>query len=168
MLGNSITARNTAKEVALSNNFELYTFPFLASRYFKEDTIFSEEEQLWETSPFEWIAWINNADVIITDSFHMTAFSIMFHKNFYVVEKDGKEKAQNNRIINLLGMVGLENRFLMNGISPDNISITSDNDINWDNIDEILSEERRKSITLVDKIMVSIFPELEGNLDDEK
>ena len=156
MLGNSLAARETAKTVAKNYELKLYTFPFLSSKWLKEDTIFGDDEQLWEVSPFEWISWINNAEVVITDSFHMTVFSIMLHKNFYVVEKDGKEKSQNNRIYNLLKLVGLEDRFLMSNISPEDISLSETN-INWDEIDKVLDEQREKSLTFVDNIMGNIF-----------
>ena len=156
MLGKSQSARTVAKNFAEKNDMGFYTFPFLSSHYVKEDRIFKEEEQLWETSPFEWISWIKNANLIITDSFHMTAFSIMLHKNFYVVEKDGTEKSQNNRIVNLLSMVGLEKRFLMNGIKLENISDKTDS-INWVKVDDILQQKRDESFALVDKIMKDIL-----------
>lgn len=151
VLGQSKAARSVAKEFAKKNNLDFFTFPFLSSHYFKEDMNFGEEEQLWEVSPFEWISWIKNARVIITDSFHMTVFSIMLHKNFYVVEKDGREKSQNNRIINLLDMVGLANRFLAKGIKLENIY--EDDFVDWDSVDAILHKQREESLVLVDKIM---------------
>lgn len=36
-------------------------------------------------SPFEFIGWIKYADLIVTSSFHATAFSILFQKPFYCV-----------------------------------------------------------------------------------
>lgn len=159
MLGKSSAARTVAKEVAKQNNLNLYTFPFQAARFFKEDTIFSEEEQLWEVSPFEWISLIDNANLIITDSFHMVVFSLMFHKNFYVVEKDSKERAQNNRILNLLEMVGLKNRFILNDITLEDIKVNKQC-IDWNIVDEILDKKRKESFDLVDEIMKDIFPNL--------
>lgn len=154
LLGNSVKSRHVAKEIAKNSNLSLYTFPFLSMQYFKEDELFSDEEQLWEISPFEWIAYIKNAEIIITDSFHMTVFSIMLHKNFYVVEKNDKEPEQNNRIINLLSMVGLEKRFCKS-IDYNDIVRRNDN-IDWETVDMILKKQREKSFAIVDEMIEKI------------
>lgn len=56
----------------------------------------------------EFVNYIQYADYVITDSFHATAFSILFHKSFQVVLKS-KLTGLNSRLENLLESLGLGN-----------------------------------------------------------
>ena len=58
-------------------------------------------------SPGEFLDYIYNADSVITDSFHCTAFSIIFNKLFYNI----KRPTRNNRIENLYKKLSIDNRF---------------------------------------------------------
>jgi len=58
--------------------------------------------------PREFLGLFSNADYVVTNSFHGTAFSIIFRKNFYSV-LDGKRTI---RIKSLLEDAGLENRMV--------------------------------------------------------
>jgi len=60
--------------------------------------------------PREFLSLIHNAKCVITDSFHGTAFSIVFHKPFFSIPYQGTE----SRIIDLLSDLGLENRVVRN------------------------------------------------------
>lgn len=59
--------------------------------------------------PLEFLDLVKNAEFIISNSFHATAFSIIFHKEFCVVKR--KENI-NTRMIDLLKEVGLEDRMV--------------------------------------------------------
>lgn len=68
-------------------------------------------------SPEEFLGAINDAQAVITNSFHGTAFSIVFNKNFCVFDN----KARGSRITNILNKAGLENRIVeekIDEISP--------------------------------------------------
>lgn len=59
-------------------------------------------------SPLEFTGYIANADFVVTTSFHGTAFSCLFEKNFCALKiKDGSE-----RITDLLNVLGLQNRYV--------------------------------------------------------
>lgn len=64
--------------------------------------------QLSAAAPEEFLGTIKDAQVVITNSFHGTAFSIIFNKNFCVFDN----KARGSRITNILGKAGLENRIV--------------------------------------------------------
>lgn len=68
---------------------------------------------------FEFISLIRNADFVVTSSFHGTAFSIIFEKQFFVIGLGKKA----GRVESLLKMVGLENHLLEsdNGCRKDKI-----------------------------------------------
>ncbi|MCD8222918.1 MAG: polysaccharide pyruvyl transferase family protein, partial [Clostridiales bacterium] len=60
---------------------------------------------LRHSAPEDFLSWIYYSECIFTNSFHGTAFSILFHKKFYsdTVKKDGTE---NRRIVDLLEKTG--------------------------------------------------------------
>jgi hypothetical protein len=60
----------------------------------------------------QWLWLIKNASHVVTNSFHATAFSLIFRKPFTVVELDGEMRTRNQRIVNLLQGVGLESRMV--------------------------------------------------------
>ena len=55
-----------------------------------------------DIGPKEFLYYIKNAEMVVTNSFHGTVFSIIFGKKFYSVYK------QNNRISHLLEFLGLK------------------------------------------------------------
>jgi hypothetical protein len=64
----------------------------------------------------EWLAAFRDAKLVVCDSFHGTAFSIIFEKPFIVL---GNKERGNARLDSLLEMFGLEDRFLKNmDVSP--------------------------------------------------
>lgn len=64
--------------------------------------------QLSCASPEELLGAVKDAEIVVTNSFHGTAFSIIFNKNFYVFDN----KLRKGRISNLLSKAGLENRIV--------------------------------------------------------
>lgn len=59
-----------------------------------------------DSGPREFLGWIRRADLVITNSFHATAFSIIFQRPFISVP----HQTRNTRIENLLVTLGLEDR----------------------------------------------------------
>ncbi len=64
--------------------------------------------QLTCASPSEFLGAIKNADYVVTNSFHGTAFSLIFNKELYVFDN----KARGSRITGLINMAGLDNRII--------------------------------------------------------
>ncbi len=62
--------------------------------------------------PREFVEYFYNASFVCTDSFHGTAFSLIFNKKMLVFERfSNKEKEnQNSRIYNILSKFNLKNR----------------------------------------------------------
>ena len=64
-------------------------------------------------SPFEFVALIQNAKYIITDSFHACCFSVLYEKNFYVVRRNYQGyPAQHIRIEELLSTLKMDKRHI--------------------------------------------------------
>lgn len=90
-------------------------------------------------SPTDFLSYIKYADFVITDSFHGTAFSLIFEKQFVCInEKQNSGKFKNDeRITNILSELNINERYLR----VDNIHSVKDLDnINYD----IVTEKRKK------------------------
>ncbi len=58
--------------------------------------------------PIDFISLVDNAECVLTDSFHGTAFSINLHTRFYTFDRQCKTApSQNTRLTSLLNKVGL-------------------------------------------------------------
>lgn len=65
------------------------------------------------TGPFEWLYLFSHADEIFTDSFHGTAFSIIFNKQFMsYIPEDSFFQDSRSRITDLLSKLGLQSRII--------------------------------------------------------
>ncbi len=58
--------------------------------------------------PADFVNYIKNARYVCTNSFHCTAFSILFKKDFLVVPK----QSANSRMKSMIDKAGIENRFI--------------------------------------------------------
>ena len=64
-------------------------------------------------SPNEFLGLIANAEYVCTDSFHATAFSTIFHKNFFVFPRSASKKhGTNARLESFLQAAGLTDRWI--------------------------------------------------------
>ena len=63
----------------------------------------------YDLGPQEFLCAIDGAETVITNSFHATAFSIIFHKQFFTRISSGND-SRNDRMLSLLKQLGLENR----------------------------------------------------------
>ncbi len=68
--------------------------------------------QICTASPEEFLGAIKDAETVVTNSFHGTAFSIIFNKDVYVFNN----KARGSRITNILSKAGMESRIVENEI----------------------------------------------------
>lgn len=60
-------------------------------------------------SPEQFLYTLNHAECILTDSFHASVFSVLFHKPFYIFNKfdNSSSKSQNSRIVTLVEKLNL-------------------------------------------------------------
>lgn len=94
-------------------------------------------------SPIEWLRAFMDAQMTIVDSFHGTVFSIIFNKPFWVI---GNEERGMSRFHSLLSLFGLEDRLITE--SQFN-SLDFNKQINWDEVNYILSNKRKESINIL-------------------
>lgn len=108
LIGDTEGARKVAERIHANSGMTIYSY-FKSLRDLK-----GHVKTRYEISPIEFLANIKNADYVITNSFHATAFSIIFQKNFWVfLQRNGSKRPQ-TRILNLLRQVGLTERIRYN------------------------------------------------------
>ena len=100
-----------------------------------------------DCTPQEFVGLIKNASIVLTNSFHATAFSVIFQKRFYTAVASRGDILNNNdsRKIDFLSELGLENQLLPNGAHPD-----LDIAINYQKANDSLELFRRKSIRFLE------------------
>ena len=67
-----------------------------------------------DASPQDFLALIRDAELVVSNSFHGTAFSVIFQKNFFSIVMR-EQKTRDVRIDTLLTKIGLEDRMLFYG-----------------------------------------------------
>lgn len=72
-------------------------------------------------TPEEFIYLIANCELMCTDSFHGSVFSILTGVPFIVQTRKDKEKSMNSRLETLLGKLGLTSRLMRDGMSEEEI-----------------------------------------------
>ena len=87
----------------------------------------------------EWLAYIGNADLVITNSFHCVAFSVIFHSDFYYIPLLPENGIEDERITTLLNYLEIENREIKSINELEN-KLNYRTAIDWDNVDVKLSE----------------------------
>jgi hypothetical protein len=64
--------------------------------------------------PWEYVSLIDQAEFVLTDSFHSVLFSINFRKRFFIFERQYTVTNQSSRICDLLKRFDLESHFIKN------------------------------------------------------
>lgn len=124
-----------AREIANKNNWKVGLITNQISKHPLVDLNFRN------CGPGEFITLVNNASFVVTNSFHGTAFSVNFQKNFIsVYKKDSPQRAQT-----LLTNVGLSQYLLKN---PKQISCL-DLNIDYKEATAILKKLRQDSLNFL-------------------
>lgn len=97
--------------------------------------------------PCEFISYIDKAELVLTDSFHASLFSIILSTPFYVYQRtDSNGSKQISRVHNLLEKFRMQNRLIANMPATEEPS--------WDYTDicKVLEGERKKTDLFMKKI----------------
>lgn len=144
LLGDNLEDRKQCETFARLNGMKLVTIPYLLNAYRKCDDGFGDI-QLSDISPRHFLSLIQNANFVITDSFHGTVFSLIFHRNFCCLKRsdDNSNQSMNSRIYSLLKLCKCENRVINHG---EKIILDS---IDYTLVDTYIEKERMQSIAFL-------------------
>lgn len=96
-----------------------------------------------DIGPLEFLNLVKYSEFVISNSFHATAFSVIFKKNFYVV---GRKENVNSRMIDFLKKMGLEERYVT---SNNVIPTTTD----YTHVDDCFDLNTKKSKDYLDVVL---------------
>lgn len=134
ILDESSEKQELIKEISKTQNYIPFRVNSLVENHY------APLEQRIQPPVEDWLQGFNNADFIITDSFHACAFSIIFNKPFIVY---GNKERGYTRFQSLLSLFGLESRLITSKEEALNIV---NNPINWSQVNS--KREQMKNISL--------------------
>jgi hypothetical protein len=128
-----------AKELALKNNIKIFTV---------NKNIKYADKNFYLEGPETFLSLMNAAQFVITNSFHSVAFSLIFNKQFIVVNRND---AINTRMRDLLQLVGLSQILV-----DSNYSIEKTQEIDYVSVTNLLKSEIARSKQFLEKALSSI------------
>lgn len=128
------TVVRIAKKIAKERKLKILFIPFPIGEY-------AVGKCKTNYSPEEWLGLIANASYVITDSFHGVALSIIMNKKFYT-NVSGTSKRTGGRISELLGKMGLQDRYIddISGLKEYN------SEIDYERVNKKIGLEREKAL----------------------
>ena len=140
-LGPNQDARKAANELKAKIGYKIVALLHM-DEYVPEDEAFGDETP-YDVDPEEFLRLIHNASYVCTDSFHCSAFSIQFHKQFMTFYRfaQGSSTGRNSRIDSLFNVLGISRERLYQG-DVTKIGLPVD----WMCVDEKLDTLRKNSI----------------------
>ena len=124
--GDSEMIAKLAKEIADEKRLEVFS-------YFKRSYATMDKAG----GPLTFLRNLADAEIVLSNSFHATAFSLIFHKEFFVV---GRKEAINSRMADLLESIGLRDRFLSSAFEWKEAA-----PIDWNAVDYRLKQQIKDS-----------------------
>ncbi|MBQ7122254.1 MAG: Coenzyme F420 hydrogenase/dehydrogenase, beta subunit C-terminal domain [Clostridia bacterium] len=109
----------------------------------------------YSLGPCEFIDAIASADFVLTNSFHCTAFAILFGKNFYTRISESKN-SRNDRMITLLKELGLEDRVYTDSRAEE---LDFDKKIDYEAVNARLEEKKKASKAYLTDIISNLATE---------
>jgi len=97
----SVSFRNIALRIAKEEDLKIYNVSGFRIGYADKD--------LWASSPLDFVQLIRDAEYVVSNSFHATAFSLIFQKDFCVVNRSERI---NGRMKCLLNNYHIEDRLV--------------------------------------------------------
>lgn len=114
--------------------------------HYRRSYIMSHIERFKNPPVTKWLRGFMDAEMVIADSFHAVAFSIIFNKPFWVI---GNKSRGLSRFASILELFHLESRLIDEKAIKD--SIEWGEPIDWKSVNKIRSEWKTVSIDLLTK-----------------
>lgn len=141
ILGERKDIRESIRNLRKESGIKIVNLPHIDNYHSIDDDL--GDINLYDVDPFDFIKLIRDASYIVTDSFHGSVFSIIFHKKFITFyRKNPKRKGStHSRIDSLFSIFNIKNR-----IYNDNIYAEIQKEIDYNFVDTKLDDMRTSSI----------------------
>lgn len=113
LLGDSVEQRKAVKKLAKRLHLAIVTFPHIIHNSVRKCDLFFGDIRNYD-GPREFLGLIQNAEMVITDSFHACVFSMIFQTPFAVFERNKPNAVgnMNSRIYDFLEEYHLESQLM--------------------------------------------------------
>ena len=151
-LGNNPEHRDFANRFKAKTGYKLVALQHL-DELILSDVNFADIKP-FDVGPAEFVNLISNAEFVLTDSFHGTIFSLLYHKRFFTFSRfeSSSKGSTNSRVISLLEMMGVKEHHIK-------VTQTIDDclkaEINFDLIDKKIDVFRQKSREYLHKALAN-------------
>ncbi|NMC40996.1 MAG: polysaccharide pyruvyl transferase family protein [Bacteroidales bacterium] len=136
---NNPLIKQAARILAKLHKVKIYAIQSLYPMYYASRVFFG-------CGPREFLDLIRNCEICLTNSFHATAFSLIFQKEFYTFERI-HEKV-NSRMVDLLNMLHLDDRII-----SDISNLGSISPIDYGEVSKILESRFQLSKEFIDNVL---------------
>lgn len=114
LLGDNVDQRKFVKKIARREKLKIVTIPHILESAVRKCDLFFGDIHDYTSGPDKFLGLIENAELVITDSFHACVFSMIFEKRFGVFERNKMNEPgnMNSRIYGFLKEYHLENQLI--------------------------------------------------------
>lgn len=131
----NVFVEETARLIAKKYNLEIWSIFDMESA----------DRKLKKVGPLEFLTYIRNADFILSNSFHATAFSLIFNKEFCVINRN---ENINTRMRDMLETYNIPERLITSINDIDNMK-----EIDYKNINNIMCQNIELSKKYIDDVI---------------
>lgn len=152
-LGTNSEGRRAAEELKAKTGYKIVTLRHM-DEYYEADEQFGDEAP-YDVDPNGFLRLIHDAEYVCTDSFHCSAFSIQFHKQFMTFYRfaQGSATSRNSRIDSLFNVLGVK-RERIYGSQENGCDILKIKNLeDWENIENKLNTLRSESVLFLDNAL---------------
>lgn len=136
---------NIATKIAKEKNLKIVNISNIMMGLNKYD------KNIFGIGPGHFLELFKNASIVCTNSFHGTAFSIIYEKPFVVIP----HRTRNTRIASILNVLDLSSQQITDIKQFDEISVDDLINYNLERVNSLLSYERKKSISFLSNALDS-------------
>lgn len=111
--------------------------PILVTRYNNKNDIINGFVKKYDSGPLDFLSYIDNAALVLSSSFHGTAFSMVYNKPFYVFNG-----MKDSRISSILKIANIEDRTIESYGDIERVTL---DDVDFTSINKIIKKEQEKS-----------------------
>ncbi len=150
-LGINKKSRKLAKKFAKKRNLTLISIPMLNGGMSFIDKNLSAK-LCYGAGPKDFVSLIKNAEYVFTDSFHATVFSIIFNREFFVFKRSKNDK-MSTRLVDLLTMFNMKDRYLNTKEKETLLYINSSKNIDYNQeFDDFISKKEKSEEFLLSNL----------------
>lgn len=142
-LGNNIEHRKFVERLKKKTGYKIVSLNH-ADEYVKYSDIFCDVAP-YDIGPREWINLIKNAEIVCTDSFHGTVFSLIYNKLFFCFRrfKSNNKVSTNSRLDSLLKIAEINSERILTGL--EDVDKVLNYEIDYTKVNENIDNYRNTS-----------------------